>query len=225
MRPKYALRKDMVAEFTLNKSFNTYRGRVIKTDFNGPLEGVVMVNKKEHVYFYPLRALHMIKPLNCIPTNVVPKTSLPTNPKNVHVKEALSRIVGRTLKVCYKNPKTSYLGRLLGFTRGVFSWTLALEIHGETVLLINPSHISYYGTKWILPKNNAPFKPPKLMNMTKTANYLKRCLLDEVKLEPNHPRINIEDKVYVYPYGIVSNDEILAEHVATLLKEQGFIVD
>ena len=224
MRPKYTLRKEMIGEFTLNKSFNTYRGKVLKADFNGPLEGIVMKNKKDHIYFYPLLALHMVRPLNCVPINVIPKTSLPTNPKNVHIKEALSRIVGRTLKVYYDSPKTSYLGRLLGFTRGVFSWTLVLEIHGDVVLLFNPDYIVYYGTKWNLLKNNPPYKPPKLMNLTKTANYLKRCLLEEVTIEPEYPRINIEDKVYVYPYGVVSKDDYLGKTVENILREKEFLV-
>ncbi|XRO76452.1 hypothetical protein ACO3VM_06595 [Methanocaldococcus sp. 10A] len=224
MKPKYALRKDMIGEFTLNKSFNTYRGKVLKADFNGPIEGIVMKNKKEQIYFYPLLALHMVKPMNCIPINVIPKTSLPTNPKNVHIKEALSRIVGRTLKVYYENPKTSYLGRLLGFTRGVFSWTLVLEIHGEVVLLFNPDYIVYYGTTWKFLKNNPPYKPPRLMNVTKTANYLKRCLLEDVIIEPEYPRINIENKVFVYPYGVVSKDDYLGKTVEDILKEKEFLI-
>ncbi|ENN96161.1 hypothetical protein J422_03853 [Methanocaldococcus villosus KIN24-T80] len=223
MKPKHALRKDMIGEFTLNKSFNTYRGKIIKADFNSPLEGIVMKNKKDQVYFYPLLALHMVKPLNCIPINVIPKTSLPTNPKNIHIKEALSRIVGRTLKVFYENPKTSYLGRLLGFTRGVFSWTLVLEIHGEVILLFNPDYIVYYGTRWDFLKNNPPYKPPKLMNVTKTANYLKRCLLEDVIIEPEYPRINIDNKVFVYPFGVIGKDEYLRETVETILKEKEFL--
>ncbi|XRO75593.1 hypothetical protein ACO3TA_01590 [Methanocaldococcus sp. 28A] len=224
MKPKYALRKDMIGEFTLNKSFNTYRGKVLKADFNGPIEGIVMKNKKEQIYFYPLLALHMVKPMNCIPINVIPKTSLPTNPKNVHIKEALSRIVGRTLKVYYENPKTSYLGRLLGFTRGIFSWTLVLEIHGEVVLLFNPDYIVYYGTTWKFLKNNPPYKPPRLMNVTKTANYLKRCLLEDVIIEPEYPRIKIENKVFVYPYGVVSKDDYLGKTVENILKEKEFLI-
>ncbi|WP_456419242.1 hypothetical protein [Methanocaldococcus infernus] len=223
MDPKIALRKEMVAEFTLNRSFNTYKGKVVKAEFTSPLEGIVVKNKKDQLYFYPLLALHMVKPLNCFPINVIPKTSLPTNPKNIHIKEALSRIVGRTVKVFYENPKTSYLGRLLGFKRGVFSWTLVMEIHGEVVLLFNPDYIIYYGTRWDFLKNNPPYKPPKLMNITKTANYLKRCLLEEIKIEPEHPRINIEDKVYVYPYGVVYEDEYLGEMVINILKEKEFI--
>ena len=57
MKVKYLLKNNTYGEFTLNKSFNTYRGKLIKFDFNGPLEGVVMLNKKNHYYFYPLRAL------------------------------------------------------------------------------------------------------------------------------------------------------------------------
>ena len=221
MKIKDTLKNNIFAEFTLNKSFNTYKGKLIKFDFNGPIEGVVMLNKKNHCYFYPLRALHMIKPENYIPTNILPKTSLPTNPKNIHVKEALSRIVGRTLKVGYNNPKTAYLGRLLGFTRGIFSWSIALEIHGEIVILINPNYFIYYGTKWNIPKNNSPYAPPMLINLTKTVNYLRKCLLDEVKLEYNFPRINIDNKAYIYPYGTISNDDHLKEQINTLLKEHG----
>jgi len=221
LKPKYALKNNTLAEFTLNKSFNTYRGKIVKCDFNGLIEGVIMLNKKNHYYFYPLTALHMIKPTKCIPTNILPKTSLPTNPKNIHAKEALSRIVGRTLKVCYDNPKTSYLGRLLGFTRGIFSWTLVLEIYGEVFILVNPDYISYYGTRWRIPKNNPPYDPPVLMNLTKTTNYLKKCLLDEVTHEINYPRINIDNKVFVYPYGIVSNDNVLKNQVEGLLNDHG----
>ena len=221
LKPKYVLKNDIFAEFTLNKSFNTYRGKVVKSDFNGLVEGIVMLNKKNHYYFYPLKALHMVKPEKCIPINILPKTSLPTNPKNIHTKEALSRIVGRTLKVCYNNPKTTYLGRLLGFTRGVFSWTVVLEIYGEVVILVNPSYIIYYGTKWNLPRNNPSYNPPMLLNLTKTTNYLKKCLLDDVKLEINHPRINVENKVYIYPHGIVSSDDFLKEQVSGFLKEHG----
>jgi len=221
LKPKKALCKDVLAEFTLNKSFNTYRGKIVKCDFNGLIEGVVMLNKKNHHYFYPLSALHMIKPLKCVPTNILPKTSLPTNPKDIHSKEALSRIVGRTLKVCYDNPKTSYLGRLLGFTRGIFSWTLVLEIYGEVFILINPDYISYYGTKWRLPRNNAPFKSPSLMNLTKTTMFLKKCLLEEVTLEMDYPRINIDDNAFVYPQGIQSEDEHLKRQISGFLKEQG----
>jgi len=221
LKVKYLLKNNTYGEFTLNKSFNTYRGKLIKFDFNGPLEGVVMLNKKNHYYFYPLRALHMIKPENHIPTNILPKTSLPTNPKNIHVKEALSRIVGRTLKVGYNNPKTAYLGRLLGFTRGVFSWTLALEIHGEIYLLINPDYFIYYGTEWIIPRNNPPYVPPVLVNLTKTTQYLKKSLLEEVFLEPMYPRINIDNRAYVYPYGVVSKDEDLKRHIETVLKRHG----
>jgi len=163
----------------------------------------------------------MVKPEKCVPINILPKTSLPTNPKNIHTKEALSRIVGRTLKVCYNNPKTTYLGRLLGFTRGVFSWTVVMEIYGEVVILVNPNYIIYYGTRWNLPRNNPPYNPPMLLNLTKTTNYLKKCLLDDVKLELNHPRINIENRVYIYPHGIVSNDDFLKEQVSEFLKEHG----
>ncbi|MBP2172800.1 hypothetical protein [Methanococcus voltae] len=221
MKPKDSLNKDVIAEFTLNKSFNTYRGKIVKCDFNGLMEGAVMLNKKNHYYFYPLNALHMIKPLKNMPTNIIPKTSLPTNPKNINPKEALSRIIGRTLKVTYKNPKTSYLGRLLGFSRGVFSWTLLMEIYGETVILVNPDYISYYGTVWRLPRNNPPYKKPTLMNLTKTTQYLKKCLLDDVTLEIDYPRINIENRVFIYPHGIVSKDDYLCSIVKTHLKEHG----
>ncbi len=223
MKPKDALRKDMFAEFTLNKSFNTYKGRIIKVDFNGPLEGIVMKNKKDQIYFYPLLALHMVKPHNCYPINVIPKTSLPTNPKNIHIKEALSRIVGRTVKVFYNNPKTGYLGRLLGFTRGVFSWSLVMEIHGEIYLFFNPDYIVYYGTVWKFLKNNPPYEKPRLMNLTKTANFLNRCLLEDVIIEENYPRINVDNRVYIYPYGVVGEDGYLKETIIEILKEKEFL--
>ncbi|WP_423792788.1 hypothetical protein ACPB8Q_00905 [Methanocaldococcus indicus] len=223
MLPKDTLKKDMFAEFTLNKSFNTYKGRVLKADFNSPLEGVVVVNRKDQIYFYPLLALHMIKPTNCFPTNVIPKTSLPVNPKNIHIKEALSRIVGRTVKIFYENPKTSYLGRLLGFTRGCFSWSLVMEIHGEIYIFLNPDYMMYYGTVWKFLKNNPPYERPKLMNITKTAQYLKRCLLEDVKIESSYPRINIDNKVFVYPYGVVGEDDYLKETVMEILKEKEFL--
>jgi hypothetical protein len=224
LKPKYALKKDTYAEFTLNKSFNTYKGKIIKCDFNGLLEGALMLNKKNHYYFYPLNALHIIKPEKCVPLNILPKTSLPTNPKDINTKEALSRIVGRTLKIGYNNPKTTYLGRLLGFTRGIFSWSIVLEIHGEVIILLNPDYITYYGTTWRIPKNKStPYLPPVLLNLTKTTNHLKKCLLDEVELELNHPRINIENTVFVYPHGIVSRDNELKNQVVKYLKEQGLI--
>ena len=73
-------------------------------------------------------------------------------------------------------------------------------------------------------KNNPPYKPPKLMNITKTANYLKRCLLEDVIIEPEYPRINIEDKVFVYPYGVVSNDDYLGKTVEEILREKEFLI-
>jgi hypothetical protein len=42
-----------------------------------------------------------------------------------------------------------------------------------------------------------------------------------VKLELNHPRINIENKVHIYPHGIVSSDDYLKEQVSGFLKEHG----
>lgn len=221
MKLKHIL-KDNYAEFTLNKSFNTYKGKIIKCDFNGPLEGAVMLNKKNHYYFYPLKALHIIKPGQYTPVNILPKTSLPTNPKDIAPKEALSRIIGRTLKVGYYSPKTEYLGRLLCFNRGIFSWSLMMEIHGECIILLNPDYISYYGTTWKMPKNKfTKYKPPVLLNLTKTKNNLKKNFLEEVTLELDYPRINIDNTAYVYPYGVVSNECSLKNQLIRHLREQG----
>lgn len=59
------------------------------------------------------------------------------------------------------------------------------------------------------------------MNLTKTTMYLKKCLLEEVTLEMDYPRINIDDKAFVYPQGITSKDEHLKRQVSGFLKEQG----
>ncbi|GBF36265.1 hypothetical protein MHHB_P0495 [Methanofervidicoccus abyssi] len=87
--------------------------------------------------------------------------------------------------------------------------------------MINPDYFIYYGTEWIIPRNNPPYVPPVLVNLTKTTQYLKKSLLEEVFLEPMYPRINIDNRAYVYPYGVVSKDEDLKRHIETVLKRHG----
>jgi hypothetical protein len=48
--------------------------------------------------------------------------------------------------------------------------------------------------------------------------------LEDVVIEPEYPRMNVENKVFVYPYGVVSKDDYLGKTVEDILKEKEFLI-